>query len=104
MHLLPTLTFLLVYAIQAFATILENGNPRVDPYPGQAPNISLDDSWRSYGPNASEIAYKGRWDSNYVSCMSPFFWDRVAEWYWVLIMADRVVVCFLSFTAWTLID
>ncbi|KAK1142612.1 hypothetical protein N8T08_007416 [Aspergillus melleus] len=70
MHLFLTLLFLLVNAFQVSSTILENGQPRLDPYPGQAPNISLDKSWKSYGPEASEIAYKGRWDSKYVSWWS----------------------------------
>ncbi|RAK96932.1 SGNH/GDSL hydrolase family protein [Aspergillus ibericus CBS 121593] len=63
--------FLLSWALQASATILQNGQAREDPYPGQAPSISLEDgSWRSYGPDASEISYKGRWDSKYVSWWS----------------------------------
>ncbi|KAF3936984.1 hypothetical protein ABW19_dt0208982 [Dactylella cylindrospora] len=53
------------------ATILENGQPRLDPYPGQAtkiPNISDDDkNWKTYPPDAHQIGYKGRWCSKYVS-------------------------------------
>ncbi|OOF91404.1 hypothetical protein ASPCADRAFT_518627 [Aspergillus carbonarius ITEM 5010] len=61
--------YLLSWTLQASATILQNGQVREDPYPGQAPSISLEDgSWRRYGPDASEISYKGRWDSNHVSC------------------------------------
>ncbi|GLA69287.1 hypothetical protein AtubIFM55763_009239 [Aspergillus tubingensis] len=61
--------YVLSWALQASATILQNGQVREDPYPGQAKAISLDDgSWRTYQPDASEIAYKGRWDSKYVSC------------------------------------
>ncbi|KAJ5620036.1 acetylxylan esterase [Penicillium lagena] len=52
------------------ATILQNGQIREDAYPGQADRIDLDDSWRSYGPNSSEISWKGRWDSRYISCMT----------------------------------
>ncbi|KAI9044492.1 SGNH/GDSL hydrolase family protein [Aspergillus affinis] len=70
MHLFSTLLFLLIHAFQVSSIILENGQPRLDPYPGQALNISLDESWKSYGPEASEIAYKGRWDSKYVSWWS----------------------------------
>lgn len=53
----------------AAATILQNGQIREDPYPGQAAKITLDDTWRNYDANASEIAYKGRWDSRHISCM-----------------------------------
>ncbi|PWY75458.1 acetylxylan esterase [Aspergillus heteromorphus CBS 117.55] len=59
---------LLVWALQASATILQNGQVREDAYPGQAPEILVDDSWRAYGPDAPEISYKGRWDRQYVSC------------------------------------
>ncbi|GLA22033.1 hypothetical protein AnigIFM63326_000165 [Aspergillus niger] len=61
--------YALSWALQASATILQNGQVREDPYPGQAKAISLDNgSWRTYQPDASEIAYKGRWDSKHVSC------------------------------------
>ncbi|XRM45749.1 hypothetical protein ABZX51_008823 [Aspergillus tubingensis] len=63
--------YVLSWALQASATILQNGQVREDPYPGQAKAISLDNgSWRTYQPDASEIAYKGRWDSKYVSWWS----------------------------------
>ncbi|KAJ5621322.1 Esterase SGNH hydrolase-type subgroup [Penicillium herquei] len=52
------------------ATILQNGQVKDDPYPGQAPIIALDDSWTSYGADAPEIAYKGRWDSQHISWWS----------------------------------
>jgi hypothetical protein len=55
----------------ASATILENGQVRENAYPGQVSTIALDDSWRTYPPNAPEISYKGRWDSKHVSCMPP---------------------------------
>lgn len=58
----------LAWAFQAAATILENGQERLNPYPGQAEQVSVDDSWKSYGADASEISYKGRWDSTYTSC------------------------------------
>ncbi|KAJ5805959.1 Esterase SGNH hydrolase-type subgroup [Penicillium pulvis] len=54
----------------ASATILQNGQVKEDPYPGQAPVISLDDSWRNYAPDVPEIAYKGRWDSKHISWWS----------------------------------
>jgi hypothetical protein len=52
------------------ATIMENGQPRADPYPGQCSTIDLDSSWRSYDADAPEISYKGRWDSKHISCES----------------------------------
>ncbi|CAG7938947.1 unnamed protein product [Penicillium olsonii] len=52
------------------ATILENGQVRENPYPGQVSAIDLDDSWRTYEPDAPEISYKGRWDSKHVSSCS----------------------------------
>lgn len=58
----------LALAIQAAATILENGQARLNPYPGQAEEVSIDDSWKIYEAGASEISYKGRWDSTYTSC------------------------------------
>ncbi|OOO06664.1 major facilitator superfamily MFS_1 [Aspergillus oryzae] len=60
----------LAWAFQAAATILENGQERLNPYPGQAEQVSVDDSWKSYGADASEISYKGRWDSTYTSWWS----------------------------------
>lgn len=59
---------LLAWPLHAVATILQNGQVREDPYPGQAPRIALDDSWSNYGPDVPEISYKGRWDSKHVSC------------------------------------
>lgn len=59
---------LLAWSSQAIATILQNGQRREDPYPGQAPEIALDESWYNYPPDAPEIAYKGRWDSKHISC------------------------------------
>lgn len=54
----------------ASATILQNGQVKEDPYPGQAPQIALDNSWVNYDAGAPELAYKGRWDSKHVSCTS----------------------------------
>ncbi|TQB72603.1 hypothetical protein MPDQ_006736 [Monascus purpureus] len=60
----------LYFHLHASATILDNGQPRRDPYPGQAQRIDLDESWRRYGADAPEIAYKGRWDSKHISWWS----------------------------------
>ena len=64
------LSVLLAWCLTASvsATIMENGQPRLDPYPGQVDTIDLDSSWRSYDADAPEIAYKGRWDSKHISC------------------------------------
>ncbi|KKK22393.1 hypothetical protein ARAM_002234 [Aspergillus rambellii] len=64
------LTTLFAGSPSVSATILQNGQPRDDPYPGQVPRIHLNDSWRSYGAGAPEIAYKGRWDSKHISWWS----------------------------------
>ncbi|KAK3354913.1 SGNH hydrolase-type esterase domain-containing protein [Neurospora tetraspora] len=51
------------------ATILQNGQPRITNFP----NSRIDPSSYSlttYPRNASEISYKGRWDSRYVSWWS----------------------------------
>ncbi|CAG8135257.1 unnamed protein product [Penicillium salamii] len=52
------------------ATILQNGQVRENPYPGQVSAIDLDDSWNTYPPDSPEISYKGRWDSKHVSWWS----------------------------------
>ncbi|KAK6355167.1 hypothetical protein TWF696_004285 [Orbilia brochopaga] len=55
------------------ATIWENGQTRLNPYPavGQAaliPSIPANSlSWRTYPANSPEIGYKGRWCSRYIS-------------------------------------
>ncbi|KAF3285584.1 hypothetical protein TWF970_010626 [Orbilia oligospora] len=58
----------------ATATILENGQARLNPYPGQAvkiPNIADNDpTWKTYPPDAHQISYKGRWCSKYISWWS----------------------------------
>ena len=57
----------------ASAEILQNGQLREGPYPGQAPVLSLarnSSSWRSYSPNATELSYKSRWDSKHISWWS----------------------------------
>jgi hypothetical protein len=80
----------LSWALQATATILENGQERLDPYPGQVSEVSIDPSWRSYDADASEFSYKGRWDSSYTSCKRSDFSCR----HQMLTGIARVVVCF----------
>ncbi|GLI78736.1 hypothetical protein PoHVEF18_007057 [Penicillium ochrochloron] len=65
-----TLLGILAWSLQVAGTILENGQPRENPYPGQTPKIFLDDTWNIYGPDVPEIAYKGRWDSKHISWWS----------------------------------
>lgn len=60
----------LLWPFHVAATILQNGQVKDNPYPGQAVPIALDDSWTNYPANAPEIAYKGRWDSSKISCTS----------------------------------
>ncbi|KAL3454231.1 SGNH hydrolase-type esterase domain-containing protein [Aspergillus insuetus] len=64
------LTTLLSWSVSVSATILQNGQPRDDPYPGQVSTIDLDSSWRNYDADAPEISYKGRWDSKHISWWS----------------------------------
>lgn len=78
------------------ATILENGQARKDPYPGQVSKINLDNSWKSYQPDASEISYKGRWDSKHVSCMFVLYIFPGYPFDFILTIT-RVVVCFTIF-------
>ncbi|KAM0090883.1 hypothetical protein ACP6JD_005767 [Aspergillus fumigatus] len=57
------IAFLLLFTwlFTASGTILENGQARLNPYPGQAEIITLDKkTWRNYKPSAKEISYKGR--------------------------------------------
>ncbi|KAE8153619.1 SGNH hydrolase-type esterase domain-containing protein [Aspergillus avenaceus] len=61
---------LLSLVARATATILENGQERLNPYPGQADEVSLDGSWKQYANDAGEISYKGRWDSGFTSWWS----------------------------------
>jgi hypothetical protein len=70
MQIARVILALLPWSLCTSATILQNGQVRDDPYPGQAPKISLDDSWRSYEHDAPELSYKGRWDSKHISCMA----------------------------------
>ena len=60
---------LVLFFLQASATILENGQARKNPYPGQAKKVSIGEKeWKTYKPDAAEISYKGRWDDQHISC------------------------------------
>ncbi|KAK1149146.1 hypothetical protein N8T08_006366 [Aspergillus melleus] len=84
MRFAPLLWSFVSSSLLASATILENGQERLNPWPGQAPNVSLDDSWRNYDAGAPEISYKGRWDSKHIGWWSApgikteFTGDRLA--------------------------
>ncbi|KAL4999953.1 SGNH hydrolase-type esterase domain-containing protein [Aspergillus recurvatus] len=54
------------------ATILENGQRRLDPYPGQARLLQngVEEGWKTYDADAEEISYKGRWDEQHISWWS----------------------------------
>jgi hypothetical protein len=54
---------------QASATILQNGQVRVTNFPDTRIDPSAY-SFRTYPADASEISYKGRWDSKHVSWWS----------------------------------
>jgi hypothetical protein len=56
-------------ASAAFATILQNGQPRITDYPDTVIDLSAA-SFTSYPPSAPELSYKGRWDSKYISWWS----------------------------------
>ncbi|KXX79261.1 hypothetical protein MMYC01_203980 [Madurella mycetomatis] len=59
----------LAFLSRVSSTILQNGQVRLTNFPNTRINAS-DYSFRTYPPNASEISYKGRWDSKYVSWWS----------------------------------
>ncbi|MCJ1308730.1 hypothetical protein MMC25_002384 [Agyrium rufum] len=62
-----------VIASLASATILQNGQVRSNPYPGEVSPIALTSKskgWTAYPPTASELSYKGRWDSKHISWWS----------------------------------
>lgn len=101
MRLGRTFTTFLSWALVASATILENGQVRENSYPGQLEPVTLDDSWRDYPADAPEISYKGRWDSQHISCMFPIRFlfprllfltltltlERTSGWSYVLLLS-----------------
>ncbi|GAB1311692.1 GDSL-like Lipase/Acylhydrolase-like protein [Madurella fahalii] len=70
---MPSLSSLAILSLtflsQVSGTILQNGQVRVTNFPNTRIDAS-DYSFTTYQPNASEISYKGRWDSKYVSWWS----------------------------------
>lgn len=60
---------ILLLAIVVAATVWQNDQVRITNYPDT--KIELDSSeLSSYAPSSSELSYKGRWDSKYVSWWS----------------------------------
>ncbi|OJD35620.1 gdsl-like lipase acylhydrolase domain protein [Diplodia corticola] len=84
---LPSLLIVVFLACSACATILQNGQVRDVHFPNTTIVLDDDDrnsTWRTYPPNATEIGYKGRWDSKHISWWSApglkfaFTGDRLA--------------------------
>lgn len=67
-------TFLLHILPLVAASILQNGQLRSNPYPGQAAAVIVSEdtntTWKAYAPSAYELSYKGRWDSKHISWWS----------------------------------
>lgn len=51
------------------AEIEENGRPRPTDYPNTVIDLTESD-WKTYDAGASELSYKGRWDSKHISWWS----------------------------------
>lgn len=49
-------------------SIIENGRPREETYPETKIAPVAAEAWTTFPPNATELSYKGRWDSKYISC------------------------------------
>ena len=80
----------------ATSSILQNGQLRENPYPGQASivDVNTGPAWKTYPPDAKEISYKGRWDSKHISCklglsngfitsLSPLLMTHLIGWSYV---------------------
>jgi len=69
MKLLSVFSSVTAAASLASATIWQNDQIRIIDYP----NTTIDPSgykFSSYPPNATELSYKGRWDSQFISWYS----------------------------------
>lgn len=76
---------LLALSCLSTATIWQNDQIRDVNFPNtMIASVSGKSSWKTYPPNATEISYKGRWDSKYISWWSApgikfgFTGDKVA--------------------------
>ncbi|KAF2257227.1 GDSL-like Lipase/Acylhydrolase-like protein [Trematosphaeria pertusa] len=69
MRLLSTLCGLASLVTLSTSTIFQNGQERETHFIDTrvAPITANSTGWKTYGPNATELAYKGRWDSKHVS-------------------------------------
>ncbi|KAI8961821.1 SGNH hydrolase-type esterase domain-containing protein [Daldinia sp. FL1419] len=67
--LLEKLSSLLGFCSLAAGTILQNGQVRITDYPDTKIDVSSYD-FKTYDANATELSYKGRWDSKKVSWWS----------------------------------
>ncbi|RDW92509.1 hypothetical protein BP5796_01903 [Coleophoma crateriformis] len=67
MKVLTCLLSLAVIADYVHATIWQNDQTRITDYPVTVINPSQYEL-QTYAPNATELSYKGRWDSKYISC------------------------------------
>jgi hypothetical protein len=69
MRLLPHFCGLVSLTSLVASTILQNGQVRITNYPNTTiPSISPNSTgWKTYGANATELSYKGRWDSKHIS-------------------------------------
>lgn len=67
--LVEKLSCLLGLCALARGTILQNGQVRTTNYPDTKIDVSSYD-FQSYNANATELSYKGRWDSKKVSWWS----------------------------------
>ena len=60
---------LLTFVSLVSSTILQNGQVRIIDYPDTTiTSVAGNKDWKTYAPNSHEISYKGRWDSQYISC------------------------------------
>lgn len=72
MRLSSILTVAVAFLSTSSAVILQNGQVRITNYPNTTiPAIASNSGdWKTYKPSASQISYKGRWDSKYISWWS----------------------------------
>jgi len=68
---LSTLVKCILAPVLASATILQNGQVRDTAFANTSiASVNSNSNWTSYAPNATEISYKGRWDTQHISWWS----------------------------------
>lgn len=69
MKLLSLLCSYASFAALSTATILQNGQVRETHFlDTKIPSIGTNSTgWKTFGPNVTELSYKGRWDSKHIS-------------------------------------